>query len=64
MKQVLVSVLHGGKPRLERSGQTGSARVQAFQHGRRHPKRRNRDLQKRGLLALLPGPQIRWMKAH
>eukprot|EP00971_Amphidinium_carterae_P056105 1106442-Amphidinium_carterae.1 len=38
--------------------------VQALQTGHRHPKGRNRDLEKRVLQALLPGQKIRWMKAH
>eukprot|EP00971_Amphidinium_carterae_P333118 6467657-Amphidinium_carterae.2 len=36
----------------------------ALQTGRRRPKGRNRDLEQRGLIALLPGSRIRWMKAH
>eukprot|EP00971_Amphidinium_carterae_P274226 5442339-Amphidinium_carterae.1 len=38
--------------------------VQTVQTGRRHPKGRNSDLEKRGLLVLLPGQRIRWMEAH
>eukprot|EP00971_Amphidinium_carterae_P214544 4257721-Amphidinium_carterae.2 len=38
--------------------------VQALQTGRRNPKGGNRDLEKRALAALLPGQQIRRMKAH
>eukprot|EP00971_Amphidinium_carterae_P137426 2723508-Amphidinium_carterae.1 len=32
--------------------------------GRRHPKGKKRDLEKRVVLALRPGLQINWMKAH
>eukprot|EP00971_Amphidinium_carterae_P013871 273298-Amphidinium_carterae.1 len=38
--------------------------VHALQTGRRQPKGRNRDLERRVKNALLPGQRIRWIKAH
>eukprot|EP00971_Amphidinium_carterae_P316047 6282060-Amphidinium_carterae.1 len=38
--------------------------ARALRSGRRHPKGRNRGLEKRVLLGFPPGLQISWMKAH
>eukprot|EP00971_Amphidinium_carterae_P295165 5861355-Amphidinium_carterae.1 len=59
----VVRALEGCQPRLIVNDCKGVVKaVQTFQTGRRHPNGRNKPGKK--LLALQPGQQIRWMKAH